>query len=246
MAGRIIMAILSLAGLITASINYKRPIFSMVLAGVIGIILSVPFVPTLDAEIRTYAASIPWFIGLAMLGLWGIFHWPARARIDRPQEPVLSGTPYGLWFFTGAMVFLVTIAPLIVHGFARPMEIPAVNGCDNNSTRIVTMISKGSYINVKADTEQSQSMVPNLRYSDFNTSLHNSPMYTLALQMFQIKPGYSFFNGYNLIDQKIEKIMAKTELFEVNQGWVELCGWREADTTESGFFHVETVRKLTP
>ncbi len=57
LVGRSVMALLSIVGLLTAIRRRTSAEHSMILAGIIGIFLSVPFVPPLDAEIRTYAAS---------------------------------------------------------------------------------------------------------------------------------------------------------------------------------------------
>ncbi len=244
--GRGVMATLSVGGLFLAIKKFKNPEISMILAGIIGILLSVPFVPTLDAEIRTYAAVTPWLIGPGMLGLLGIKTFLKNRKNDQPEEIESSRIPYGLWSLAISLVFLIFVAPLLLHGYVKPREVPAVTGCTGDNARLVTMISKGSYINVLPDKNGAQSMVPDLLYTDFNKSMHDSPMFRLVLQMFPVKAGNSFFTGYNWVDRRFEDILAKTELFEENQGWVELCGWRESDPTDYGFFHAETARKINP
>ncbi|HEX7555070.1 MAG TPA: hypothetical protein VF338_00495, partial [Leptolinea sp.] len=244
--GRGFMAILSLGGLIYAVINYKKPVVSMVLAGVLGIILSVPFVPPLDAEIRTHAAGIPWFISLGMFGIIGIQSIWKKSFLQLPSDVTFPSFSGELWSMAACFVILVFVAPLLVHGFVLPREIPTMNSCQQDEVRVVTVISKGSYINVLSDAALEKSMVPNVRYTDFNKSMHDSPMFRMALKMFPVGAGSSFFTGYNWSDRQFEDILGPTELFEKNQGWVELCGWREVDATEYGFFHAETARQLRP
>ncbi len=242
--GRIVMAVLTLVGLIAAIIDRKRPAFSLLLAGWIGIFLSIPFVPTVDAEIRTYAAAIPWFAGLAMVGLWAIMTRTGLLKVSHPGENILPGKPYGLGIY-GLIIILLTFAgPLLVHALEKPVTVSAVNGCPDGSTRLVTTVTRGSYVNVVDDASRRQSMIPTLRYTDFDHSMHDSPMYSLALQMVPVKAGDSFFYGYDYIEKRLVYILGKTPLFDANQGFVELCGWQESNEKSYGFFHAESVNPI--
>jgi hypothetical protein len=242
--GRILVAILTAIGLITAIRDFKRPANSMLLAGWLGIFLSIPFVPTLDAEIRTYAAAIPWFVALAMTGLWAILIRLRLATYTPHGDAPLSGAPLGLFTTATVLALLVFVGPLTEHAVVKRITIPDVSGCHSDNQRIVTTLTRGSYINVREDAALRQSFVPDLRYTDFNQSMHNSPVYSLTLQMFPVQAGDSFFYGYDWIGKRFDYILGKTQLFENSQGLVELCGWREEDPTVAGFFHVESIHPL--
>jgi hypothetical protein len=242
--GRIVMAILTLAGLITAILEYKRPAFSMLLAGWAGIFLSIPFVPTVDAEIRTYAAAIPWFVGLAMIGLWSLLIQTRLLKITPRSDAPLPGVPFGLGAYAVIVIMLTFAGPLLVHALTKPVAVPPVNGCPDGSTRLVTIVARGSYINVVDDASRRQSMIPTLRYTDFDHSMHDSPMYSLALQMFPVKAGDSFFYGYDYIEKRLVYILGKTPLFDANPGFVELCGWQESNEKSYGFFHAESANPI--
>ena len=244
LTGRVVMAVFTLIGLIAAIMDRKRPAFSMLLAGWIGIFLSIPFVPTVDAEIRTYAAAIPWFAGLAMAGLWAIMTRTGLLKVSHPGENLLAGKPYGLGIY-GLIIILFTFAgPLLVHALEKPVTVPAINGCPDGSTRLVTTVTRGSYINVVDDASRRQSMIPTLRYTDFDHSMHDSPMYSLALQMVPVKAGDSFFYGYDYIEKRLVYILGRTPLFDGNQGFVEMCGWQESNEKSYGFFHAESVNTI--
>jgi len=242
--GRIVMAILTVAGLITAILNFKRPAFSMLLAGWVGIFLSIPFVPTVDAEIRTYAAAIPWFVGLAMIGLWSLLTQTRLLKITPRGDAPLSGKPFGLGAYAVVVIMLTFAGPLLVHALTKPVAVPAVSGCTDGSTRLVTTVARGSFVNVVDDASRKQSMIPTLRYTDFDHSMHDSPMYSLALQMFPVKAGDSFFYGYDYIEKRLVYILGKTPLFDANQGFVELCGWQESNEKSYGFFHAESANPI--
>jgi hypothetical protein len=242
--GRLLMAILTAVGLIAAILDLKKPANSMLLAGWVGIFCSIPFVPTLDAEIRTYAASIPWFAALAMTGLWVILFRLRLVKRTHHGDAHLSGAPIGLIIFAAATALLVFVGPLTELAMVKQASIPNVSGCQGESSRIVTTISHGSYINVRDNNAMHQSMVPDLRFADFNISIHNSPVYSVALQLFPVQAGDSFFIGYDRVGKRFENILGKTRQFEAFQGLVELCGWRDEDPTEYGFFHVESIHQL--
>lgn len=242
--GRVVMAVLTLIGLIAAIMDRKRPAFSMLLAGWIGIFLSIPFVPTVDAEIRTYAAAIPWFAGLAMVGLWAIMTRTGLLKITHPGETILPGKPYGMGLYGLVIILLTFTGPLLVHVLEKPVTVPMINGCPDGSTRLVTTITRGSYINVVDDASRRQSMIPTLRYTDFDHSMHDSPMYSLALQMVPVKAGDSFYYGYDYIEKRLVYILGRTPLFDANQGFVELCGWQESNEKSYGFFHAEAINPI--
>jgi len=244
LVSRVAMAVLTFVGLIAAIRDWKRPAFSLLLAGWFGIFFSIPFVPTVDAEIRTYAAAIPWFVGLAMVGLWAVLTRTGLLKSTRGVESIIPGKPYALRVYALTIVLITFAGPLLVHALAKPVAIPEINGCPDGSTRLVTTVTRGSYVNVVDDARLRQSMIPTLRYTDFDHSMHDSPMYSLALQMVPVKAGDSFFFGYDYVEKRLVYILGKTPLFDANQGFVELCGWQESNEKSYGFFHAESINPI--
>jgi len=246
LAGRWAMAVISMGGLVVCLRNIRKPEYSMVLAGAAGILLSVPFVPTTDAEIRTYAAGLPWMIGPGMLGIKELSQWFHRKEIPKVDLQAENSISYGMWFLAAGLVLMLSIFPLILHAAVKPVEKPAASFCQSGEAQAITTVSRGSYISVIPDTTRTQSFVPELRDSDYRQSLHDAPMYTTALRLLRIQPGYSFFTGYNLDNQMMEDFVAPTELFESHQGQVVLCGWREIDESGDGLFYADKATTLAP
>ncbi|NMB53710.1 MAG: hypothetical protein GYA15_03335 [Leptolinea sp.] len=246
LAGRWAMAVISMGGLIVCLRNFRKPEYSLVLAGAVGILLSVPFVPTTDAEIRTYAAGLPWMIGPGMLGIKELSIWFHRKEIRNSDQPAGSTTSSGMWLLAAGLVLMLSILPLILHAAVKPIEKPAASFCQSGEAQAITTVSRGSYISVIPDTTRTQSFVPELRNTDYRQSLHDAPMYTTALRLLRIQPGYSFFTGYNLDNQMMEDFVAPTELFESHQGQVVLCGWREIDESGDGLFYADKATTLAP
>jgi len=211
----------------------------------LGILLSVPFVPPLDAEIRTYAAGIPWFIGLIMIGCDALFRLiPTRTArlIETEKNP---GNSYGLWFSGSIILILLVIGPLLMHFLIKTDKKILDNRCESGSSYIVTTIHRGNYVNIVPDDSMRVSFLPNLRNNDFQHSIHNSPIFHPGYGEFPVSTGDSFFQAFDWIRNKFVYVVGKTELFDSNQGWVELCGTQEIGSNEYGFFHAESARLLT-
>lgn len=243
LVGRWIMAVLSVAGMIFSIINIKKPEYSMLLAGILGILLSVPFVPTVDAEIRTYAAGIPWMVAAGMLGLVGCKSWFGVKRRENMPPVVKESFSLGIWSMAAGLIVLIFVAPLLLHAMVKPVDLPSYSECPPGSSRLITTISQGSYVNILPDSARRMSFVPDLRDTDYRQSLHDAPMYDHALKLLGIEPGNSYFTGYNPEKRIMQDIVGKTDLFETNQGRVELCGWLE--TVDSGvIFRAESARRL--
>lgn len=88
-------------------------------------------------------------------------------------------------------------------------------------------------------------MIPTLRFTDFDLSIQSSPMYSLAVKMFPVKAGDSFFIGYDWVENRMVYILGKTPLLDAHQGFVELCGWQESNDISYRFFHVESANPIT-
>lgn len=241
--GRGVMAFVSLMGVFRILRGLNKPHYSMILMGIIGILLSVPFVPTIDAEIRTYAAAIPWFIapGVIFLREWQ----PGKSgRHADDSDEGIRNTPLGIWLFSIVLVALIFFAPLILRVSIKSVKLPITENCTNEQARVITRVTPGTYINVVSDTSRQVSMVPNLRVSDFSRSLHDAPMFDLARVLLTIKPGYSFFTGFDRVSQDFIHIFAPTDTLIANTGWVELCGRKDVDPSGYELFHTESIWKL--
>ncbi|GAP19945.1 hypothetical protein [Leptolinea tardivitalis] len=245
MIGRILMALVSFIGVSLGMWHLKKPANSMVMAGFVGIILSVPFVPPLDAEIRTYAAGIPWFIGLALIGLTELSDLLSIKKHHLLSNDLENDHSYGIRVFAAILVCFLIIGPLFVHFTRHAPILDKTNGCNDGEERVVTILSRGSLLNIEGDDNLPKTFVPNLRKSDLVVSMHDSPMYDLGMRLLSIPEGASFLQSYDWEAGKFVYIWGETRLFTENQGWVELCGRRDKGSEEYPLFHAESARLLT-
>lgn len=116
-----VIALLAAAGLVYGIRSRKDPVAAMMLAGLLGIACSVPFVPPWDADrMRAYAATLPFMAWLPAIGVQGLLnasgrlvgHPPARSEGD-------SLTP--LLFASGVLVIVLCfVLPWVARGRLPP------------------------------------------------------------------------------------------------------------------------------
>ncbi len=239
-----VVAALSLVGMVMGSLNAKKPEYSLVLTGIFGIFLSVPFVPTIDAEMRTYAAVIPWFAALGMIVFIEIGNLLGNSIEDSNSEKntlSYSRYPMSLLSISSLLIFLMVVFPIFLRMNIEPIDIRPASNCKNGQDRVVTTISSGSYINVVPDESRSKSFVPFLRFSDIDQSIHDSPVYRPFLIANPVEPGNSLFLAYDRANREFMYVIAPTDVLSTNQGLVELCGRRGTNPENGDFFFAESA-----
>ena len=137
----------------------------MLLAGFVGIFLSIPFLPPIDGGNRFYASTMPFFfaalsVGVVRFSLGGI---PATAKSE-------------LFFLRAASVSLLGLTVLLPPLTLRAGSLPTLNEpiCPPDQRPFVISIHPGSYINLIRDENTSCGLAPNICYDDFLK--HNSEM----------------------------------------------------------------------
>ena len=100
----------------------------MILAGWVGLLASVPFVPPVDAGMRPYAVTLPLVAFLLAEGFSWLSFWPAkREAAPEPAMPEASfNWPVGLSIF---LAVLVVCGPPLVKASAVPLNAPAPLAC---------------------------------------------------------------------------------------------------------------------
>ncbi|NLF51328.1 MAG: hypothetical protein GX577_09355 [Leptolinea sp.] len=238
--------VISLVGLIMGAIRIRKAEYSMVLVGIAGIVLSVPFVPTLDADIRTYAAVIPWFAGLGMIGFietGTLFRFSFQTAVSNKDAPGFSRYLIGLFSFSAVLLVFMIVFPIFMRIFIRPMDLSFSSMCESGQDRIITTVANGSYVSVVSDESRSKSFVPFLRYSDLDQSIHDSPVYRPFLIANPVEPGSSFFLAFDHANNEFVYVIAPTDVLSSSQGLSELCGRRGTNSEKSSFFFVESAHK---
>lgn len=248
---RLVFFLMSLIGLIAAAIKWKKGLNSFVLAAGLGVWLSVPFVPPLDAEIRTYAAVIPLFTILVSLGVVAIKRFSQKLIWKNPEnnlekEVDFQGRTFPEWLAIGfTIIFCVAsiFGPVVIKGLAKPVNVQNIV-CAESEETVYVRINQGSFINVVDDNSIGQTWLPNIRWSDFSKSIHDFSFYEITEELDPITPPTTIAFTYNIKDERHVWLIADTRSFPSPTGLMSICGnWsKNIEKYGYGFFYGRTIQ----
>ncbi|MDJ0661013.1 MAG: hypothetical protein QNJ42_16215 [Crocosphaera sp.] len=242
----ILLQVLSLLSFFNFYRQRKILIPSFILTGLLGILLSLPFVPPWDAGIRVYATTIPFLALFPALGLAFIincFSTFLPKRISQSQD--VSSL---LAIFTVGLVLLVTIGTIMTKVLSSQPKFSQIY-CPTDTEAIYFYNSRGSSINLVTDDVINRTYLPNIRISDFkheilpsSTDLNSQEMLESGFQPFykaldSLTVGTTIMSKNALLNPNQETtskqssqswdglwIIAKKNLFPQKNGIVGACG----------------------
>ena len=135
---------LLLIGLARAFRNRKNPANLLLLAGFLGVLFSIPFLPPIDGGNRFYAGSVPFLFALLAAAL------PA-GRQPQPEEPSQTGSDArmgkGSAWLSGLMLVLAALLPLVILAFGTPPEVQP-RSCAAGQIGFTTQIEDGAIVDI--------------------------------------------------------------------------------------------------
>jgi len=134
------------AGIIRAWRFWKvNPVFSFLLACLIGVFFSVPFLPPIDGGSRFYASSMVFSLALPALAL------PFELPIALPfqSHPLANRDKHISYFaiFSFSAVVVLVIFPILILHFSSPSLFSAPT-CSENLRPFVVKLYPGSYLDL--------------------------------------------------------------------------------------------------
>lgn len=161
-----------LRGLYQLIFKRRSDLSILLLAGFIGIFLSIPFLPPIDGGMRFYASTMPFFFVLLAVGV---------SRFDdRDEEPAPAKKElFFLRFATIAILALTVILPPVT---LRTTSLPDLDEpvCSEEQRSFAIRVNTGSYIDLVQDEDTSCGLAPGICYEDFlehNTEMHIDDFY---------------------------------------------------------------------
>lgn len=147
-------------GVYGAARRIVEPESSLLLAGLAGILFSVPFLPPIDGGIRIYASTMPFVYALPAVALGGRL---SRAR-SWSQAPVAA--PAGL-LALGIAALMIPI-PVALRHVTATRETPAPS-CEPGQVAFAATASAGTYIDLVPDGAAACGRIPNVCLPAFET-----------------------------------------------------------------------------
>jgi len=143
--------------------NIRSTLPSMLIAGFIGVFLSIPFLPPIDGGARFYASTMPFFFVVPAMGINRFFRNVHRGIIssDDQQSELALAQP-----ITITILALTLVAPLTTQSFSqKPTHDPIV--CPIQQEPFVMEVHSGSYIDLVKDGSNRCGVVPEVCLNDF-------------------------------------------------------------------------------
>ena len=150
-----VLSVLAAFGLLGCVRDRRDPLSSMMLVALVGIWISVPFVPPWDSDqMRAYAATIPFLAWLPAMGAQGL--WAAKEERVTPaassgRENVVPLAMLGL----GAVVLVYLVLPLVVRGSRPAMSAGSTSAaCPSGFSPVTAILLPGTLQSVGAEDER--------------------------------------------------------------------------------------------
>jgi hypothetical protein len=192
----------------------------MLFAVILGILLSIPFVPPIDDGIRAMITTVPFWA--LMVGL-SVADMRVAGSVSEDAWKVELPAISPLLVFSFLMVLTVTLGWLFVRGSARP-TVEKVD-CDAGEVPVALIASPGSYINVVRNSARPASWLPDIRREDLRANLQEFPKVFHYDYFRRLKTEQSVLIGLNLADANKDFIwlMVPTHTIETFRGINSFC-----------------------
>jgi hypothetical protein len=173
---------LLLMGLVRAFRLRKQPAYLLLLAGFLGVLFSIPFLPPIDGGNRFYAGSVPFLFALLGAAL------PA-AHAAQIEEQSQTGNEQWLeqsaaWLSAGMLV-LTVLLPLGILAFSMSSAVNAVS-CADDQLAFTTRIEDGAYVDILPDESGACAGTPTLcrtRFTSNGMDQANDDFYRLLVEL---------------------------------------------------------------
>jgi hypothetical protein len=173
---------LLLIGLTRTFRHREQPTNLLLLAGFLGVLFSIPFLPPIDGGSRFYAGSVPFLFALLAAAL------PA-ARLRQTEVSTQAGSDVWLeqsaaWISAGMLV-LTALLPLGILAFSTSSAVNAVS-CAAGQLAFTTRIEDGAYVDILPDESDACAGTPSLcrtRFTSNGMDKANDDFYRLLAQM---------------------------------------------------------------
>ena len=218
---QITLFILSAFGILKWALKRDDLIMSMVMAGILGILVSVPFAPPGDAsKLRPYAASIGFLAILPSLGL----HWileKFRFKIMIKPEAIVQNSNLTI-MFNGIYIAAMIIGPLIVKATGSLPDFPDTT-CPSEMRSVVIDYDSGPHITIVPDDQKALAQNNEFNYSYFKHEMHDISGPIINWPKLLIPPQSMLLTLDYRLNQTVFLVIPPS-LLPKNESMLEICG----------------------
>ena len=240
---RILLMLFSLGGLSWLCSKRSKPENSLLLWVVLGVFLSIPFLPPKDAGImRVYATSIPFIILLPGLGL----KWLNLQSVF-DKEPIKQSNMVGNFtkFLGVSMIALTIFGSYTVYHLNKNQNVFRTSYATQKADAVIK-VRNGSYLYILNDESLDTTYLPRVKFSDFQLRLQQFPFAEKIQELSTLKPPKILMNALDLRDGKLLWVVINPEILDFIDAPVAVCGyWMPQILSEGlGFLYVEEYQVI--
>ena len=242
---RLVVSFLALVGLVRCIIQRRQPLYALMLAAMIGILLSVPGAPPGDdEEIRVYAVSIPFIVSLPAIGASYILQ---KIPLKFNPNPTAEAVPTKLLLGSAILVMALTfVAPLFYKAVSRPPQFSAVS-CPAGQTDVYMRLNPGSTINIIKESVLKLDWLPDFHESRFLWYIHDLPQNNVIAELKKFRAPLTILSGDELKTNQGIWIFADTNIIPDKNGILGICGNLDItkDTLAARFFKATSIQLIS-
>lgn len=216
--------------------NQDDPYLGFVMTSVIGLLLSVPFLPPTDAfRLRVYATSIN---VLALLPSMGVYLVLKNLRLERIQPKDTAQINNNALIIYSAFVSIIVVGgPLLIKG-ADSLSGLTLSACETNSTSVIVRYEPSAAVHFVSQTTRLLDWAPNFHIGSLRNHVHDFPnFHFMDWALANIDPGTTLFYALDYRTYQGALILVDSKLLPASSALFELCGIWE-DTPEIKIFNI--------
>jgi hypothetical protein len=236
---------LAILGLLIYSVfltirHIRQPLPAFILAGFIGIVLSIPFLPPVDGGRRFYASTMPFFYAAVVYAIGAV----RKGRIESQITP-LKTSQLLIRFSAGVLLFLTIVFPPLLIWRVEPSDI-SVPTCSSGQIPFVIKIDPASYVDLIPTGTDNCGLSPALCLADFKENGVEKKVddFFQALVVLADSSSEStrIVPTYNLIDGAFHYFVGASDRLEPHSPARQVSGCAvEIRTINQSIYKVESV-----
>jgi hypothetical protein len=148
-------------GLLVSAKQIRSSLPSLLVAGFIGILLSIPFLPPIDGGVRFYASTMPFIYSIPAMAISRLFNNQKKAEESRAELPIgLVRT------FSILLAMMTIVVPVLTRQFSHKPAVTAP-ACPARQVPFAVQMYNGAYVNLIPAGKAPCGRVPDICLSDF-------------------------------------------------------------------------------
>lgn len=223
--------VLCVLGLLRWLRKLDDPLTNLVGISVLGVLLSVPFLPPTDAyRMRPYAASM---IVFGLLPALGLLFSMETLRLPLTKKRVhRTETSGALVMFASLLVFIALLGPLVIKSLGNPPQFDE-EICTPGSAMISIRFDGGTHFNLLRERQPGLDWMPDFHIGRFRQNAHSLPDPHMISWAVGLDPLTSVFYTLDYISNEKVLVVLPTVALPSPLSTQRICGeWEGVPTLE--------------